>query len=125
MPDGMYLRITGDAEVNARLARLGVRVRDLDFTQIANEGMRLAARFAPRRSGRLKASIKANKAKSRAVIRAGNARVKYAGAINYGWRARNIRAANFMERADARLRVTVPRTLDRQIKRIIRRQGLS
>ncbi len=123
----MYLRVTGDAQTEERLARLSVRVSDLDFTQIANEGMRLAARFAPRRSGRLRASIRANKSKSKAVVRAGGARarVRYAGAINYGWRARNIRASNFMQRADAVLRVTVPRTLDRQIRQIIRRQGLS
>lgn len=98
---------------------------DIDFTVIANEGMRLAARFAPRRSGRLRASIKANKAKSKAVIRAGSARVPYAGAINYGWRARNIDPSNFMQRADEVLRRTVPKTLERQMKRMIRRQGLS
>lgn len=125
MPDHVYLRSTGARDVERRLARLGLKLSDIDFTQIANEGMRLAARFAPRRSGKLRASIKANKAKSKAVIRAGGARVKYAGAINYGWQRRGIRPSGFMEKADNRLRRTVPRTLERQMKRIIRRQGLS
>lgn len=117
-----YLRVTGAGEVQRDLARLGLRLSDLDFTKIANEGMRLAAAFAPRRSGRLAASIKASKTKSRATIRAGSARVPYAGAINYGWRSRNIGPAYFMQRADLVLRRRVPRELQRQIRRLIRQQ---
>lgn len=119
------MRITGAAEVEAKLARLGLNLQDIDFTAIANEGMRLAASFAPKKSGKLAGSIKANKAKNKAVIRAGTSRVPYAGAINYGWRKRNIEPALFMQQADLVLRRTVPDDLQRQLRRIIARQGLS
>ena len=46
MADHVYLRTTGAREVEAKLARLGLKLSDIDFTQIANEGMRLAVRFA-------------------------------------------------------------------------------
>lgn len=121
--DGLYLRVNGAGEVERDLAKLGVRLADLDFTRIANEGMRLAASFAPRKSGKLAQSIKANKSKSRATIRAGSSRVPYAGAINYGWRKRGIEPAHFMQRADLVLRRTVPAELENQIRTIIARQG--
>lgn len=120
-----YLRLTGAGEVERDLAKLGIRMSDLDFTRIANEGMRLAATFAPRRSGKLAESIKASKSKSRATIKAGSRRVPYAGPINYGWPTRSIRAANFMQRADAVLRRRVPAELERQIRAAIARQGMS
>lgn len=120
-----YIRVSGADEVQRDLAKLGIRLADLDFSKIANEGMRLAAAFAPRRSGRLAQSIKANKAKSRATIRAGSARVPYAGAINYGWRKRNIEPALFMQRADLVLRRRVPTELQEQIQRLIAAQRMS
>lgn len=119
------IRISGLEEVERDLARIGVKLADLDFTSIANEGMRLAASFAPKRSGKLAASIKASKAKSRATIRAGGARVPYAAAINYGWRKRNIEPAEFMQRADQVLRQRVPAELEAQMRRIIAGEGMA
>lgn len=121
----IYLRATGIGEVERNLAKLGIRLSDLDFTKIANEGMRLAAAFAPKRSGALAASIKASKGKSRATIRAGSKAVPYAGAINYGWAKRNIKGSHFMQRADMVLRRTVPAELEHQIRAAIARQGMS
>ena len=117
------VNIGGLAAVERQLERYGARLSDLDFRGIAREGMRLAAAFAPKRSGRLSRSIKANSAANKAVIRAGNATVKYAGPINYGWKARNIAASRFMQRADLVLRKKVPRELEAQIARIIARTG--
>lgn len=120
-----YIRVQGVHEVQRNLARLGLRVSDLDFRAIANEGMRLAARFAPARSGALRASIKASSSNSKAVVRAGGGALKYAGVINYGWGRRNIKPAHFLQRADAVLRRTAPADLQRQLNRIIRTQGMS
>lgn len=125
MATDTYLRITGLEAVERDLAQIGVKLSDLDFTRIANEGMRLAASFAPKRSGKLAASIKASKSKSRATIRAGGTRVPYAAAINYGWRKRNIEPAGFMQRADEVLRQRVPAELEAQMRRIIAGQGLA
>lgn len=119
------LKITGLEEVERDLAKIGVKLSDLDFAGIASEGMRLAAMFAPKRSGKLAASIKGSKSKSRATIRAGGARVPYAAAINYGWRKRRIEPAGFMQRADEVLRRKVPAELEAQMKRIIAERGMS
>lgn len=123
--DGAYLLIEGADEVERALNRLGLKFSDLDFRVIADDGMRLAARFAPHRTGRLQASIKASTSVSKAVIRAGGARVPYAGVINYGWARHGIGPVHFMQRADAVLRRTVPIELRRQTDRLIRRQGMS
>jgi len=120
-----YLKITGLEAVERDLANIGVKLSDLDFAGIASEGMRLAAGFAPKRSGKLAASIKASKAKSRATIRAGGTRIPYAAAINYGWRKRNIEPAEFMQRADEVLRRRVPAQLEAQLRRIIAGQGMA
>jgi hypothetical protein len=125
MAEFLRVRTEGADEVERSLARIGVRLSDLDFTKIASEGMRLAAEFAPKVSGALRASIKGSKSKSRATIKAGSARVPYAAPINYGWAKRNIAPSNFLKRADLELRRTVPDQLAQQIARIIRQQGLS
>lgn len=59
---------------------------------VANE----AARRAPVRSGRLAASVRGNRAVGRAQVRAGGARVPYAGPIHYGWPARGIEPRPFV-----------------------------
>ena len=124
-PGYLRVQVDGTTALVRDLSRLGLRVSDLDFRSIANQGMRLAAGFAPKRSGVLARSIKANKAKNRATIKAGNARVPYAAPINYGWARRNIDPSNFMQKADAVLRRRVPAELERQINRAIRNRGMS
>lgn len=120
-----YLRVAGLESLERDLAGIGVKLSDLDFAGIASEGMRLAASFAPKRSGKLAASIKGSKSKSRATIRAGSSRVPYAAAINYGWRKRNIEPVGFMQKADAVLRQRVPAELEAQMRRIITGKGMS
>lgn len=64
-----------------------------------------AADRAPKRTGRLANSIRANKAVAYGAVKAGSAaRVPYAGPIHYGWSARGIQAQPFIHEAiDARL----------------------
>lgn len=87
------------------LQTYGVEVADLKDTMagIAREGAVLASRYAPKRSGRLRGTIRGNKAKAKAVVLSGRARVRYAGPVNYGWPKRNIKASLFMQRADREL----------------------
>ncbi len=123
---GITVRVDHLEAVDRNLRRFGVRLSDLDFTRIARHGMRLAALFAPKGpTGKLKRSIRANKAKNKAVIRAGSAAVPYAGPINYGWPARNIEASHFMQKADTVLRRTAPKELEQQLRRILSQQGLN
>lgn len=55
-----------------------------------------AAARAPRRSGKLAASVRGNKAVGRATVLAGGARLPYAGPIHYGWPARGIEGRPFV-----------------------------
>lgn len=105
------VRVEGLARLTRQLVDLGADLDDLKnvFAGIASEGAHLAASFAPKRSGALAASIRGNRAKNKAVVTAGRAAVPYAGAINYGWPARGIRPALFLQRADVALQ---PRALD-------------
>lgn len=120
------LRVTGIKELVRDLQALGVSVDDLKaaFSAIAAKGARYASAFAPHRTGRLAASIRGNKAKSKAVVIAGGARVPYAGAINYGWAARNIEASHFMQRADAVVAPEAVKQLEQEIAAQIARRGL-
>lgn len=55
-----------------------------------------AAARAPKRTGRLAASIRGNRAVGRAQVRGGGARVPYAGPIHWGWPVRHITPQPFV-----------------------------
>lgn len=55
-----------------------------------------ASAGAPRRTGRLAASVRGNKAVGRAQIKAGGAAVPYAGPVHYGWPAHGIEGNPFV-----------------------------
>jgi hypothetical protein len=126
MAVGGGVRIEGLNQIVRDLQALGLEVDDLKdaFSDIAKEGARLASSFAPVRTGALAASLRGNRAKSKAVVSAGRARVKYAGAINYGWRRRNIRPALFMQKADEAMRPRALEELDAALMDKIRERGL-
>lgn len=122
------VRVEGLRQLVRELETLGVEVGDLKdaFAAIARKGADLAASFAPQRTGRLRASIRGNRAKNKAVVRAGSARlVPYAGVINYGWRRHRIKPANFMQRADEAMRPTAAAELESAINRLISEKGLT
>jgi len=120
------VRVSGLTQVVRALQEVGLEVTDLKdaFSSIADRGARLAASYAPRRSGRLAGDVRGNRAKSKAVITAGRVSVPYAGAINYGWRAHNIAPNPFMQKADRALRPFALRQLENAINTQIRRRGL-
>jgi spore germination cell wall hydrolase CwlJ-like protein len=90
---------------------------------IAAEGARLASGFAPVRSGRLRNTIRGNRAKAKAIVIAGRAKTPYAGAINYGWPKRGIKPALFMQRADKALADKAVSMLEAGIDKAIKRAG--
>lgn len=125
-PDG-GVRVEGLRDLTRSLEAMGVDVVDIKnaFGSIAAKAASLASSFAPRKSGALQASIKGNRAKNAAIVKAGSARVPYAGAINYGWPRRNIPAAGFMQKADDQMRPHVAHDLEVAIERLIAQKGLS
>lgn len=120
------VRVSGLTAVTRALLELGLEVDDLKdaFSGIADEGARLAAGFAPKRTGTLAGDVRGNRARSKAVIAAGRVSVPYAGAINYGWRAHNIEPNGFMQRADRVLQPYSIKRLEREINEQIQRRGL-
>lgn len=118
--DGLNKTIKG-------LQKAGVEVEDLKaaFADIASQVARLASSFAPKRSGNLRATIRGNKAKNKAVVTAGKARVPYAGPINYGWPRRGIAPALFMQRADAALAPQALRLLESGLDDALRKADLT
>lgn len=122
----MPVRVTGLRETTRALQAFGVEVDDLKdvFGDIAELGAELASSFAPKRTGRLKGSVRGNRAKNKAVVRAGGARVPYAGPINYGWPRRGITGAQFMARADRELSARAVTMLEAGIDNAIRKVDL-
>lgn len=104
------VRVVGRARLQLTLRRAGAELGD--FTEPNTKLAAVAASFvadeAPARSGRLRADIRGNKAKTRISVLAGRARIRYAGPINWGWPSRPnpsrgirggpIPANNFLER---------------------------
>lgn len=120
-------KVDGLNQVVRGLLEIGVEVEDLKgaFSAIADMGARTAARFAPKRSGRLAGDIRGNRARSKAVVTAGRASLPYAGPINYGWVKRNIEPSLFMQRADRAVRPFSLRRLEAEINIQIKRRGLN
>ena len=121
------VKVEGLNKTLTALQRFGVEAEDLKdvMSEIAAEGARLASSFAPKRSGKLAGTVRGNKAKAKAIVIAGRARVPYAGAINYGWQKRNIKPALFMQRADAALAPKAVEMLEKGLDEIIRKVDLA
>lgn len=119
--------VEGLRQVVKGLLEIGVSLEDLKdaMADVAKAATDVAQAAAPVRSGALRASIRGNRAKGKAVVTAGRARVPYAGAINYGWRDRNIRPARFMQKADEVVGPRAVQLLEDGINRIIDEKGLS
>lgn len=126
MTNRVGFKVEGLTQVVRALAEMGLEVDDLKaaFSKLASEGAQAASGFAPRQTGRLAASIRGNRAKSKAVVTAGRASVPYAGPINYGWRARNIAPSGFMQKADAVMAPKAVQMLEDEINAQIRKRGL-
>jgi hypothetical protein len=124
MAGDVTFTVSGLAELQRDLQAVGADITNLHgpFTQIAAVGARALAAASPRRSGRLAGSTRGVGFASAAVV---TQTAPYAGAINYGWRARNIRPAGQTKRADRVWEPAAIRLVDEGIGAVIRRRGLA
>jgi hypothetical protein len=122
--DGRY--VEGLRSTVRQLEQLGVEVDDLKdvFGPIAEDGAQIASAAAPSRSGRLRASIRGNRAKNKAVIRGGSKRVPYLAPLNYGWPKRNIRGRGFMQEPDRVIGPQLAERLEAGLRDVIERNNL-
>jgi len=94
-PAPVGLRVEGGRQLRRVLRRAGGRelMRALSGThrKIAQMIAGSSRAAAPHRTGRLAASVRGGGTQTGAVVRAGSARVPYAGPIHWGWPARKIK----------------------------------
>lgn len=126
MPGG-GVRVEGLSRKIRQLKDLGLEIDDLKdaFASIAAEASARVARHVPTRTGRLAASVRGNRAQSKAVVRAGKAAVPYAGPINYGWPKRGITPALYMQAGDKEMQPIAVTRLEQGIEQAIRKRGLA
>lgn len=96
-----------DDAAKENLKDVGFRVGQFVAVQAREE--------VPVRSGALRGTIRPAKTARGAKIRAGSARVPYAGPIHFGWRSRNIRPNQFLYRAVDK---NVDRALDMYLEEV-------
>ena len=94
MASQAVVQVVGARQLRRALTAAGDDLEDLKAANRAVAGLVVAsARPAtPHRSGVLAGSVRGSGTKTAAVVRAGSARVPYAGVIEYGWPARHITA---------------------------------
>ena len=80
--------------------------------------------LTPRRTGRLAASVRSSGVASGGVVRAGFAKVPYAGPIHFGWAKRNIAPQPFLYEALDSRSAEVIRTYEDGVNKLIKENGL-
>lgn len=118
------VEVEGLAQLRRSLRGLGEDLADLKDANrdAARVVATAAAARAPRRTGRLAASLRPARAAAAASVVAGSAQVPYAGPVHWGWPARHIEGNPFaMQAADATRHVWLPiyeRELQRALDRV-------
>lgn len=93
------VRVEGAAELRKFLRKLPPDLRkDLAriHKNVAKPVAEMAEVIVPRRSGRLRSTIRTGGTQRAGRVVAGRASVPYAGPIHWGWPARNIKAQPFL-----------------------------
>lgn len=106
------------------LTRAGADAEDMKDLMHSIGMIVVSAAAPPVVSGNLASTIRAGRGKTKAVVRAGGAKAKYAGVIHYGWPARNIAATNFLSEALAANRGEVFDALKRGIDELLKKNDL-
>lgn len=122
---GVRVRVEGLNRVVRKLSRAGADADDMrglmhSLGQIVVDGANV-----PIRTGRLDANVRAGRGKTKAVVRAGGARVPYAGVIHYGWPARGIPAQPFLTDALQARHNQIYTALEQGINDLLARNGLT
>ncbi|MGV4289484.1 hypothetical protein QEV12_10475 [Trueperella pyogenes] len=124
--NGFQVNVKGLRETVRALDAAGAATTDMKdlMHEIGLIVTRSAASRVPVRSGRLARSLRAGRGKTKAVARAGSARVPYAPIIHYGWLARRIPARPFLSDAVQREENSVIEALITGLGEIIDKQNL-
>lgn len=122
---GASVRVDGLRQVQRKLRNAGADAEDMRDLMHALGNIVIDGASAPARSGRLAGNIRAGRGKTKAVVRAGGARVPYAGVIHYGWPARGIAPQPFLTDALRARQAQVFAALEAGINEILRKNNLT
>ncbi|RYB91000.1 hypothetical protein EUA93_18875 [Nocardioides oleivorans] len=123
----MGVHVAGLNETTRAFEKAGVDVEELKDAMgaVAAEGADVMQGFIRKGATRkLHDSVRGNRAKGRAIVTAGRARVQYAGPQIYGWPRRNIKPSRTIEQTDAVMEQRAPELLEQGWEEIAKRNGL-
>ncbi|GMA34741.1 hypothetical protein [Demequina litorisediminis] len=122
-------------DVRLRVEGLGRTLRDMSKAGADAEDMKdlmhslgllvVNASQPPTDSGTLATTLRAGRGKTKAVVRAGGARAKYAGVIHYGWPARNIEPQPFLSDALNKTRPQILKALNDGLGDLLKKHDLT
>ncbi|MFJ2370879.1 hypothetical protein [Microbacterium sp. NPDC087665] len=94
------VRVEGARRLRSTLRKAGDDLADMKKAHADAAGIaaRASEALAPKRSNKLADTIRAAGTKTAGIIRAGFARVPYAGPIHWGWFARGIKPQPFLSK---------------------------
>lgn len=118
------VRVEGLNKLVRSLSKAGVDADDQKALMHQIGSIVADAANPPTISGDLARTIRAGKGKTKAVVRAGSAKVRYAGPIHYGWPARNIKAQPFLTDALSARQNAIIRALENGIDDLLTKSGL-
>ncbi len=119
------LRVTGLRQTVRQLSKAGADAEDLKDLMHHLGTLVVRAANPPALTGALTGTIRAGRGKTKAVVRAGGAKAKYAGVIHYGWPARNIAPRPFLTEALNRERPDILQALDEGISDLLKKHHLT
>ncbi|MBA8812428.1 HK97 gp10 family phage protein [Frigoribacterium faeni] len=120
----MTVKVEGLNKTIRALRQSGADMQDMKDLMHEIGTLIVNAAQPPVKSGALAGSIRAGRGATKAVVRAGGVKAKYAGVQNYGWPARNIPGTRFLNEAAEAQKGNAISTLDQGIGEILRRNDL-
>jgi len=124
VPQGPVVKLEGGKQLRRHLKRIADGAQDMKEANARVAALVAAesARAAPRRTGRLAATLRGNKAVGKAVVTAGRAAVPYANPIHWGWPKRHIKRNPFVWDTAQRTQSTWLPIYEAELQRLVDRQ---
>lgn len=119
------VRVEGLGQTLRKMSKAGADAQDMKDLMHSIGMLVVNAAAPPHLSGALAGSLRAGRGKTKAVVRAGGARVPYAGVVHYGWPARGIAPNPFILNALQAQRSNVLGKLDDGIEELLRKNDLT
>lgn len=115
------VEVEGAKQLRRAMKRAGIDAAELKpvHQSVGRTVEQAGASLAPVRTGRLRASMRSSGTKTAAIVRAGGAKVPYAGPVHWGWPARGIGANPWISEAAQRTEPQWTRFYEAEVDRIL------